>query len=402
MEEETRRLKKKMSHKKKKIHKKPVHMQRMIKFLLVLLLIPVVFFTSLLFVKQSTVIKITPVIKTAQYTDAVFTAKQSTIDNLHNSKALAYAILPLSLNESQDVDIKDHTFITKKAEGIITIYNAFSTKKQKLINNTRFISDDGKIYKIHKAVFIPGKKNGIAGKIQAKVYADKPGTEYNKISGKLSIPGLKKYPNMYNSLYAKITTQIQGGNNGQSAVIDDVERRTATAWLQEQITKKVYTEIEKKITKEQIYFKDGVSILFDDVLESDKGDVMKLTQNAKISAIIFNKNNFAKEIAAGIKGDPKDGQATIVAYDALTVHINKLDIQNKREDIHLVVNGKTNIAWYPNSEKIKKALTGQKRTLFESLLMQYPSIEKATVINRPFWNRKFPKNLDDITVNIVQ
>jgi len=85
---------------------------KLLKVLLVLMLIPIVLFTSLFFVKHSTMIKITAVIKSAQYTDTVFSAKYATVDAIHDSKTLVYAVIPFDLYESQDVNIKDYTFLS--------------------------------------------------------------------------------------------------------------------------------------------------------------------------------------------------------------------------------------------------------------------------------------------------
>ena len=55
--------------------------------------------------------------------------------------------------------------VSQKASGKIIIYNNYSTVSQRLINNTRFEANSGKIYRINSSIVVPGYKK-VDGKIK--------------------------------------------------------------------------------------------------------------------------------------------------------------------------------------------------------------------------------------------
>ncbi|MBI5152986.1 MAG: hypothetical protein HZA36_00780, partial [Parcubacteria group bacterium] len=96
--------------------------------------------------------------------------------------------------------------VTKKATGIITIYNAYSTASQRLVATTRFRSPDGKIFRINAGVTIPGAKTTggtiILSSIDVPVTADQPGAPYNIGATSFTIPGFEGSPK-YKGFYGK-------------------------------------------------------------------------------------------------------------------------------------------------------------------------------------------------------
>ena len=70
-----------------------------------------------------------------------------------------------------------------RSRGIIRVYNGFSTFPQKLISQTRFLSEDRKLFRSLDAVVIPaGHMEGnklVAGFLDIEVVAAESGEEYN-------------------------------------------------------------------------------------------------------------------------------------------------------------------------------------------------------------------------------
>jgi len=119
--------------------------------------------------------------------------------------------------------------VSQKAGGKITVFNAFSSEPQQLVATTRFVTEEGRIYRLVKSVTIPGAKveeNKITPSlIAAEVSADKPGADYNIGPGKkLTIPGFKgsrKYAGFYGE-----SGEISGGKIGEVAypTDDDIKK----------------------------------------------------------------------------------------------------------------------------------------------------------------------------------
>jgi hypothetical protein len=112
--------------------------------------------------------------------------------------------------------------VSVKAQGIVTIYNAYSSSPQTLVATTRFVTPDGKIFRLVNEVVVPGAAvtNGeiVPSSINASVVADQPGPSYNVSSTpKLAIPGFAGGPK-YNAFYGSIASGTSGGFVGNRAV----------------------------------------------------------------------------------------------------------------------------------------------------------------------------------------
>lgn len=114
--------------------------------------------------------------------------------------------------------------VSQKAQGTITIYNNYSTASQELVATTRFLTPDGKIFRITQNVTVPGETKGAdgavtPGSISAPIVADQPGPDYNVGPvAKLSIPGFDNDPGREAGFYGTITASTTGGFIGQRAV----------------------------------------------------------------------------------------------------------------------------------------------------------------------------------------
>jgi len=112
--------------------------------------------------------------------------------------------------------------IEDKAAGKIIIYNSYSSDPQGLVVNTRFLTPDNKIFRLSKAVIVPGAKiqegKIIPSSIEASVVADQAGAEYNiGPVAKFTIPGFKGSPK-YEGFSAKSEQLMTGGYVGEVAV----------------------------------------------------------------------------------------------------------------------------------------------------------------------------------------
>ncbi|MFA5230373.1 MAG: hypothetical protein WC422_03050, partial [Candidatus Paceibacterota bacterium] len=82
-----------------------------------------------------------------------------------------------------------------KAKGKLTVYNAYNTSPQILVQNTRFESPDGLIFRADARVTVPGAtlKNGeiVPSSIVINVTAAETGNAYNISPVRFTIPGFK-------------------------------------------------------------------------------------------------------------------------------------------------------------------------------------------------------------------
>src|SRR3990167_10713687 len=96
---------------------------------------------------------------------------------------LAYQTISVTRSASVSVPASGTKKVSRPASGVLTVSNNFSSASQRLIANTRFEAQDGKIYRIRDSITVPGGSTAKPGTASATVYADSAGPDYNKSAG---------------------------------------------------------------------------------------------------------------------------------------------------------------------------------------------------------------------------
>ncbi len=148
--------------------------------------------------------------------------KSASTDDIANG-VLAGQVFTSNKNITDTYKASGQQNVSLKATGMITIYNDYSTKPQELVATTRFLTPDGKIFRITNNVSVPGATQGANGSLRASsitapIVADQAGPNYNiGPVAKLTIPGFQKDP-QYNYFWGTITASTTGGFTGMRAV----------------------------------------------------------------------------------------------------------------------------------------------------------------------------------------
>jgi hypothetical protein len=159
------------------------------------------------------------------------------------------AVFSLPKNTTQLFPASGNANVSIKAQGTITIYNAYSSAKQDLVASTRFVTPDGKLFRLVNNVTVPGAQvtNGqiVPSSIDAPAVADQAGTSYNVGPvDKLTIPGFQGSPK-YNAFYGQLKSGTSGGFVGKRAVPTTADIASAktkvTAVLQANLTSDLTT-----------------------------------------------------------------------------------------------------------------------------------------------------------------
>ncbi len=358
---------------------------------------------SLPIVFSDTTINIKPVVTKVVFTDAVFNAfKTSTNAETDAQDILQYSIVEWDITDSEILEPTGREKVMEKASGIITVYNEYTTSRQRLIKNTRFETSDGKVYRVRESIMVPGKTGSTPGTLDVRVYADEAGEDYNRESGNLTLPGLKSLPDMYTDIYAKIKTPITGGFNGERAVVSEDAKAATSKMLRERIKTTIANEVQSRIPEDTHYFKSGLSITFADTSESEVDGKVVVSESASVSVIVFDTKNFAQSMAQSGIGNPSSGYPVIQDIDALSVIIDTTkDDTVDTESIKVIVNGDADFIWNFNQDHLIKDLAGKDRGALQTVLVGYPTIKSAEAIIRPFWRSTFPKNAHDFTIKIL-
>jgi hypothetical protein len=364
-------------------------------------ILALVFGLSMIF--SSATVIITPRTAKITFISDTYTAKSTT----SGISDLQYELLNIKQSLGETVNATEEKEVTQKASGKIIIYNNYSTAPQRLINNTRFEANNGKVYRISSSVVVPGttKTGGqiIPGRIEATVFADQAGDAYNMklsdLTGDFKIPGFKGDPR-YNSFYARLKNDISGGLIGKQRIIASDLRTATEVIIKEKLKEQLIKELYAIKPDNFIIFSNAYSIdysnLPDTAVDTDKAEI---NIEATINAIVFNNQKLAKYLA-GRKLTDFDGlPVEFIPSDNLVVTFLAKDSTGlwKNNTLDIKITGDGIIKWVYSADDFKRDLLGKKEADMNGVLQKYKdSITGIQVIFKPVWTRYFPDSINKI------
>lgn len=321
--------------------------------------------------------------------------------------SLSYQIITTTRVASTSVAANGTQHVSRAATGVLTVYNEYSAQSQRLIANTRFQAPDGKIYRIHDSIVVPGETKNPDGSVSpgtmtASAFADSPGDTYNRGATQFTIPGFQGDPR-YTKVYAK-TDQMSGGFIGDEPAVSPADRTNAENVLKQGLEGALRDAVATQIPKEFLPIPGTLTIAYSDVSQTPNGEgKATLSQSATASAGVIKVGDLAAAIAAqtvqGYAGEAvgfKDPSQISVALASSSAPVTG--------PLQLRLSGSPTLVWVFDPNALKQALLGKSKNDFEKIIQSFaPAIEctqdtpcKASV--RPFWSSTFPTNSDKITI----
>jgi len=324
---------------------------------------------------------------------------------------LTYEVLTLETSGERQVEASGQEEVTAEASGMIEIKKT-TPGAERLINNTRFVSPDGKVFRITEAVVVPGAVANSAGvmqpgTIQVEVVASDVGDEYNLPAGtKFTVPGFQEsnLTELYNSITATNPTAFSGGYNGPRFIIEEEKLSEARQLLQVQLRDTLLAKVNDELPVEFITFDSAVAITYTQQPTVQYDDnLVTLREQAILQIPLFRASDFAsfvaKESIVGYNlSEPvriKDIDEIRFSYVSATTS-QSIIANNDSLDFKLV--GNPHIVWTYDAEDITNELVGKDRTAHIQVLGKYPGIMRSTIDIKPFWSRTFPNTPNKIKV----
>lgn len=333
-----------------------------------------------------------------------------TIDTKINKVDFLAEVIPGKFFEdqksgSEQFSASGKVFKEEKAQGIIRVYNAYSTLPQVLVATTRFISAEGKLFRSVERVTIPGgryeKGKFVAGFLDIKVRAAEAGEDYNIGPSTFSIPGFAGTPR-YTSFYGKSFSPMTGGFRGEVSQVTQQDLERAQNILVERLKRESKDSIVAKISSDFILLDEGIS---QEIIEGSslakagtQVDSFNFQVQIKSKALgwkLSDLENFAKEfIRSNITDDKK-------------IHQESLEINYWSESINMelgkiILNLAITAKIYSDIEEVslKKALFGKSLKETQRFLEDSPKITKVSLKVFPFWLKKIPQKEEKIKIKL--
>jgi hypothetical protein len=297
------------------------------------------------------------------------------------------------------------TLKEKKAEGVIRVYNNYSTLAQTLVANTRFVSADGKLFRSIEKVTLPGGKYEggklVSSYLDIKVMADQAGPEYNIGPSTFSIPGFAG-TDRYTKIYGKSFQDMTGGQREEVPQVTQEDLDGAKKALSERALKESEASLKEKISSEFILLEGATD---SEILETfslarpkDELEKFKFQVKAHSIALVFKKEdleNFARDfILSQISETEKFSEKSL----KLDYHPEVIDLKTGKITLSLKLD--TKIYSDIGETNLKKGLAGKSLAETKLFLENQPQIAKVEVKFWPIWIKNVPKDVEKIEIQL--
>ncbi len=324
--------------------------------------------------------------------------------NKTGETGLLYSVVKLSGDKGVSVPASGEKAVSRKASGTIIVYNDASAEPQRLVENTRFESTSGKVYRIAQAISIPGKKNSGPGSIEVTVYADVAGADYNIDLTDFTLPGLRGTPR-YETIYARSKTPMAGGFVGQEKSVSEEALRTAETDLRSNLTAELLTRAQAEVPEDFVLIPSLSSVQLEPLPQSpsDEAGSVMVNMRGNLYGVMFKRSELAAFLslqkAPVAVGDP----VVFESLEPLTFSMvgeAPLDLLS-RDQIDFSVTGSTRLVWKTDEVALQTALAGRDQSELSQILQNFPTVEKAEAHIRPFWKSSFPDESGEIVVKVL-
>lgn len=291
-----------------------------------------------------------------------------------------------------------------KARGKITIYNGYSTAAQPLVATTRFVSAEGKLFRIPKGVVVPGghyeKGKLVPGTIEVEVVADQPGEEYNIGPSTFSIPGFAGTAR-YTAIYAKSFSPMTGGLIKEVSLVTEEDLKRARAVLENEI---IEAGFRGPLPKGALLVKDtftleGVRTISTAKVNEEK-ESFNFSLEADLKALAFRESDFNSLVLDFLQA--KVPQDKYLREESLKTEYSseEFDLNQGRAILKTAISADL----YPkiDQSKLKSAVFGTDPLSAKNyIITKNQGISSVKVNIWPFWIKKLPKSEDRISIEII-
>ena len=331
----------------------------------------------------------------------------SKIDAVNNKVPLEK--IEIISEESENYPATGKKHVQEKASGEITVFNEYSSKPQRLVADsvngyTRFLSKDGRLFRIMEPITVPGFSRiegvDVPGQVTTKIYADKPGEEYNIDSTSFTLPALQGSAK-YTSIYARSVKSMSGGIDREVTYFSQSDYITAEEKLvklaKEKNEKDFLNKISEKVllledTKKEEKLEIGADVEVGDIVNS-----FQMSVKAEVSAFLISRADLDEIINEKINSRLDTNKKLL--DNSRSYEVGEIAM-NEDERIAIPVNINQGLIIEIDIEKLKKDIAGKSEAELKSYFSNMSGVKSTDVSLWPFWVRSIPSSYEKINVTI--
>lgn len=321
------------------------------------------------------------------------------------SDAIVYTLVNQTYEDSAVVAAGGIERVEEKATGTIIVYNEYSDSPVRLIKNTRFQTDKGLIFRIPASVDVPARKGTTPGSIQVTVFADQAGENYNvPPQEKITLPGLKSTPDMFEKVYAKSTAAFTGGFVGDRPAVAPATLDAARSEVRGRLSQKAQ-QLAATPTDGTFAFANLVNIVFETLpATAEPGGGVRIHERAVVSLPVFPIGPFSQSIARAVSANA-EGQTVNLRFSpdiAASASSTLAQGELGQKPLIFSLTGSAQLIWNVDAGGLSKALAGRDESAFQAIIQGFSSIDGARARITPFWRKSFPSDATKIEIQVEE
>ncbi len=291
----------------------------------------------------------------------------------------------------------------KRASGKIIIYNTYSSDPQPLIATTRFLTPDGKIFRLEQKIVVPGAKivegKIVASNIETTVVADQAGPQYNigPVSH-FSIPGFQGSPK-YQSFYAESKEAMKGGFIGEQAFPTDEDIKKGKEKSEKDLKDYINSFLSLQISPEFKVIEGAkqFNILKEEVnQEVDEKGNFTIFIEAESSVIGFRESDLKNVMEKMAQVDL--GMDFKIKSYSLDYGVGRADFKQGR--ISFAFNFQGIFEQPLDAENFRQKAVKRNENELKLLISSFPNIEKIAVSFWPFWVKRVSDKPERVKIEV--
>jgi hypothetical protein len=336
------------------------------------------------------------------YNNSVTADKSVSTINYSNNTIPAQVFVS-NKNVTQLFKASGNANVSQKATGIVTIYNAYSSAPQALVATTRFVTPDGKIFRLVNGVTVPGAivTNGkiVPSSIDAPIIADKPGDSYNVSNiSKLTIPGFQGTPK-YDGFYGTISSSTTNGFIGNRAVPIASDITSAKAQMTSILDSAFQTNAPATYPDNFISLDGSTSTVITQLsvnTSTDENGNFSVFGEAVFTAVGFNKNDLNNLLLSSAQSN----SSVSSTFSDLNINYSNIKSDFSNGTISFTIDAKGDTEASFSKDDFINSILGKDVSTVRSIIGSLPGIANGSISEYPVWLSSIPTNKDLIFINV--
>lgn len=321
---------------------------------------------------------------------------------LEGERTIPGQVVEVAETVSRSYPASGKEVINEKARGVLTIYNAYSTAPQTLVASTRFVSQEGKLFRSVETVVVPGASGSgdtlTPSSIDAQVIAAEAGGEYNIGPSTFSIPGFQGTPK-YTAFYGKSTAGMTGGFKGESPVVTEEDRALAEEAVAKLTEEALAAKFTATLPAGFMSLPDAkTSNIVLELSHTEGEKQFTMTGSGTLLAVLFREDDVKSELEEGLASRLKKEAQLLEGTETFRYKMEHIDLEEGILDLTVTVEAK--VAWVVDTDAIRSALLGRNEREIRAYIAGNEAVARVDVDFWPLWVQEAPQDPSRVFVSV--